>query len=74
MAAVSDMAWSFGALMILSTLTIALRIFVKHRRGRPIRKDDYTLAAAWVRVLHPTILATRYLPQPQVPECGEGGL
>ncbi|KAK4038345.1 hypothetical protein C8A01DRAFT_37732 [Parachaetomium inaequale] len=51
MTAVSDMAWSFGALMILSTLTIGLRIFVKHRRGRPIRKDDYTLAAAWVFLL-----------------------
>jgi hypothetical protein len=71
MTAVTEMEWSFGALMFLSTLTIGLRIFVKHRRGRPIRKDDYTLAAAWVRVFC-SLPSSRHLPQPQPhsPECG----
>jgi hypothetical protein len=50
MTAVTDLAWSLGALMLLSTVTIALRIFVKHRRGRPIRNDDYTVIVAWVRI------------------------
>ncbi|KAK3293078.1 uncharacterized protein B0H64DRAFT_476674 [Chaetomium fimeti] len=56
MTAIIALASSLGALMFLSAVTITLRIFTKHRRGRPIRKDDYTLIVSCIFLLISLVL------------------
>jgi hypothetical protein len=49
MTAVDSVRWALPVLTIISAPVVLLRLFCKKMRGNPIRQDDYTLVAAWVR-------------------------